>query len=318
MALFITEKQVSQILNVREAFTAVRQAHLDLFKGTAFNTPRTRSRSGTMTLHTLSASSSTLGRSIAKVYSSTKDSIQSHVLLYDNTDGRLLSIIEANELGRYRTAAASLVAAKALSPSNPQTLGIIGTGYQGEALIRAFLSPHSGFPLKKVYLYRRNTEKLSDLCKDTSQKYNIEVTAASSIKDLTTSSDIVITATTSSKPVIDESCISAIKHISAIGSNSLARRELSPRIVTSAKSVVVDSIDTARMESGNLLSPIENGKLHWNQVIELGTLLAGGSPLPDPPGNSSLTIFCSHGLAVQDLYLAAIVEKAVKTQKTVG
>ena len=113
-------------------------------------------------------------------------------------------------------------------------------------------------------------------------------------------------STSSSKPVLnDPEQLTHVRHISAIGSNALSRRELAPRVVTGARKIVVDSIDTAKGEAGDLLSPIENGKLYWSQVSELGSELARKDKESDP----GYTIFCSQGLAVQDLYAGVRVLK---------
>ena len=59
---------------------------------------------------------------------------QGSILLFSTADGRLLSLTDAHEVTRLRTAAASAVATRALARPDACTLALLGTGAQAEAL----------------------------------------------------------------------------------------------------------------------------------------------------------------------------------------
>lgn len=300
MALHITEEQVRSALSPEAAFEAVMQAHRDLAAGSADNTVRARARSSRMSLHSLSAASESIGFAAVKVYSASRSGVQSIVLLYETESGRLVATIEANELGRQRTSAASAVAAAALGGPSPCRLGLIGAGYQGWGVLEAFCRENFAFEVQSIAAYSRTASKLGDFCARAKERFSRSVLAADSAEEVCRNSDILVLATTSSQPVVAADWLDSIRGICALGSNALSRTELPARAVTAASPIVVDSVDVAKLEGGNLLAPIENGKLRWAQVAELGDLLCGRTPLPA----AARFLFCSHGLAVQDLYAA--------------
>ena len=309
MEVLIRESEVATLVSAADAFNTTTEAHLALFRGTATNVTRSRARTPKMSLHTMSAASVALDMACAKVYSGSATGFSSHILLYRVSSGELLAIIEANTIGQLRTAAASAVAAKALVRRPVRTLGVIGAGYQGAGMVRSFCDKATGFPLVKVLLFRRDKVKLGQCVKELGRDYPAQ--AAESLAQLQAESDIIVTTTNSSKPVVVSEGLKNVAHISAVGSNSLARVELEPRVITGASLVVTDSVEGAKAEAGKLLSPIENGKLLWSQVIELSAVLGAlqGAAQLGNFGESGYSVYCSQGLAVQDLFLAALVYK---------
>ena len=95
-------------------------------------------------------------------------------------------------------------------------------------------------------------------------------------------------------------------HVNAAGSNSLIRRELGEDVVRLCSPIVVDSVQTALGEAGDLLPLLEKGRLHARRLVELGDVISGrqtGRSAPD-----QITLFESQGMAVQDLAVAAEIE----------
>ncbi len=76
--------------------------------------------------------------------------------------------------------------------------------------------------------------------------------------------------------------------------------------------VAVDSRDTARRECGELLPLVESGHLRWESVTEIGEIVAGLQP--GRVSDEQITLYKSHGMAVQDLYVAARVLELVRAQ----
>ena len=311
MAIHISEEQVCDVLSPALAFAAVKQAHIDLSAGIADNVVRSRARAQRMSLHILAAASDSLRLAAAKVYSATKGGVSSQVLLFNAESGELLATIEANMLGRRRTAAASAVAAAALLDTRECRIGIIGAGYQGLGLLEAFCDQSFPAKISCVSAFSRSADKRTAFCAQAKQ-LGIDVNCCDSSEEAVRNCDLLVLATTSSQPVVEESWLSEVSCICAIGSNALSRKELPARAVTASKIVVVDSIEAARQEAGDLLETIENEKLRWSQVIELGDLLRGASSRASSISTANYSLFCSQGLAVQDLYAAEAVYSQLK------
>jgi ornithine cyclodeaminase len=100
--------------------------------------------------------------------------------------------------------------------------------------------------------------------------------------------------------------------VNAAGSNSLLRREIDETTVNRAGPVVVDSRPSALKEAGDLLPSLEKGRLHSGMLVELGEVIAGIRPGRKTP--EQITLFESHGMAMQDLIIAAELAKLARAQ----
>jgi len=93
--------------------------------------------------------------------------------------------------------------------------------------------------------------------------------------------------------------------VNAAGSNALQRAELDVEAVRRAGLIVTDSLEQARTECGDLVAALEQGVISWDDVHELGEVVAGHHP-----GRSSaadVTLFESQGVAMEDIAVAARV-----------
>lgn len=128
-------------------------------------------------------------------------------------------------------------------------------------------------------------------------------------------SDIVSTVTTSATPLFDADWLSPGTHINAAGSNSLIRRELGEDVLKRCSPIVVDSIETALREAGDLLPWLEKGRLQARQLLELGDVICGRQT--GRSASAEITLFESQGMAIQDLAVAVRLE-ALARERGVG
>jgi ornithine cyclodeaminase len=125
-------------------------------------------------------------------------------------------------------------------------------------------------------------------------------------------SDIVVTVTSASTPVLQGEWLAPGTHINAAGSNALIRRELDEKAVARAALVCVDSRASALREAGDLLPALEKGRLHEGQLVELGEIVAGIRP--GRMDGQAITLFESQGMAIQDLAVAIRLLKLAHEQ----
>ena len=77
----------------------------------------------------------------------------------------------------------------------------------------------------------------------------------------------------------------------------------------------VDSKEQAQIECGDLVEPVKQGVILWEDVREPGDVIAGKAP--GRPGHRAVTLFESQGLAMQDVVAGArVLERA--RQQAVG
>jgi ornithine cyclodeaminase/alanine dehydrogenase-like protein (mu-crystallin family) len=287
--LFITEEQVREHLTMREAVRLMRESFAELRSGAAQNQPRRRLFLPTGTvLHSMAGA---WGKYLGtKVYATNpKYGAYFFFLLFDAESALPLAHIEANHLGQIRTGAASGYATDLLAAPGASTLAILGSGFQAQTQLDAMREVRS---LKDVRVYSRSEEKRNKFAAETGTR------AVKSAEEAVLGADIVVTATWSKDPVLEAGWVEAGAHVNAMGSNQAQRRELPSDLIARADLIAVDSIEVAKIESGDLLlAPVD---FDDRRIVEL-------AQVERRPEGNPLTIFKSNGLGVEDVAAAAYV-----------
>src|SRR5690606_21357915 len=86
------------------------------------------------------------------------------------------------------------------------------------------------------------------------------------------------------------------------GSNVWLKREIDDVTVARSAVIVVDDRDQARLEAGDLLWPMERGRVQWYQVHQLGDVAVGRVRRTGP---EDITLFLSQGIALADVAVGA-------------
>ncbi len=289
----ITEADVRQHLPMADAIAALREAFAGWRAEAAQNQARRRMVLPTgACLHQLAGA--WRGYFGTKVYSTHPDhGAWFHVLLYDAATARPLALIEADWLGQIRTGAATGLATDLLAPKEASTLGLIGSGFQAAGQLAAIRCVRK---LRAVKVWSRNTANAEKFA----QEHGVEV--AVSAEDAVRDAEIVVTATSSREPVLEADWVKPGAHINAVGSNQRRKRELPPELITRASLIAVDSLEQAKLESGDLLL----AHIDWNddRLIELKDVTER------PEG---ISIFKSNGLGLEDVAVAALVYERLRT-----
>jgi alanine dehydrogenase len=74
--------------------------------------------------------------------------------------------------------------------------------------------------------------------------------------------------------------------------------------------VCCDWLEQARIESSDLIEPVETGVLDWLEVHELQEVVAG--ELPGRQSPEDIVVFKSNGIAAWDVAVAAAVVEAAR------
>lgn len=305
MAIFLRESDVERLANMKMALDAVEQAFRLQGELKAEDASRGRCALEKGYLHVMGASLPTLNFAGLKAYTSVAGTTRFHVLLYDGQDGKLLAVIEADKLGQLRTGAASGVATKYMARQDCSKVGIFGTGWQARAQLEAVCAVR---PIKTVMAYGRDKDRRDEFCKQMSKSLGIAVYPAANPEDAAKDMDIVITATTSKEPVCKGEWLAKGTHINAIGANFLHKQELDVEAVSRCACVVVDSVEQARLESGDLARAAEAGVFFWEDARELGLVVVGD--FPGREDESEITLFKSNGIALEDVAFGSKIYQA--------
>ncbi|MGD0616328.1 MAG: ornithine cyclodeaminase family protein [Bryobacteraceae bacterium] len=293
--LFLTESEVRDLLPMTEAIRLVRLAFEALARGEAQSQPRRRLilKTGSM-LHQLPGA---YGKYFGMKFYATnpKYGMTSLFSMYDAETAKPLALMEANWLGQIRTGAASGYATSLMANPDADTLGVIGAGFQARSQVEAMRAVR---PIRTVRVWSRRQEKR--------EKFAAEMNAAAvgTAEEAVRGAQIVVTATYSKEPVIDDSWIEPGAHINAMGSNIADRRELPEALVKRAGVIAVDALDAAKLEAGDLIIPN-----YWSNVVELQQIKAGWSA-------KRISIFKSVGLGMEDVAVGSYVYEQALERKS--
>ena len=303
MSLFLNESDVRQLLTMDLALDAVEESHRALSRAKAIDIPRQRTRLPQTALHILQGALPERDAIGYKAYTSNRSGVRFLVHVFSAASGVLRVVLEGDYLGMMRTGAASGVATRVLARPDAEVLGVFGAGWQAEGHIEAIAAVRK---LRRVKVFARHADKLAAFCTKMSERLQLDVVVAASPEETVRESDIVSTITTASTPLFDAAWLSPGTHVNGAGSNSVIRREIGEDVLKVCKPIVVDSVDTALKEAGDLLPLLEKGRLSERQMVELGDILIGAQPGRTSP--EQITVFESQGMAIQDIAVAVRLE----------
>jgi ornithine cyclodeaminase/alanine dehydrogenase-like protein (mu-crystallin family) len=304
--LYIKEEQVRRLVNVPETIDFLDQAFRDQAAGRAFTNPRNRLRLPQAALHMMAGAIP--GYFGYKAYAVAPGHAQFFFYLFESKTATLLAVMEADALGQTRTGAATGLATRILSNPDASEVTLFGAGWQAESQLIAMDAVRK---LRCVHIVNRNAERREAFIKKMQPQVKAALVAARSPEEAVRSSDIVTMITTSREPLLKGEWLKPGTHINAAGGNSLLRREVDDESVLRSTKLVVDSIEQARIEAGELTAVIETGRRHWEDFVELRDVVAGLKP--GRSATTDITFFKSLGIAMEDVAIGKIVyERAVE------
>jgi ornithine cyclodeaminase/alanine dehydrogenase-like protein (mu-crystallin family) len=306
LPLYLTEANVNSLLAPADALEAVEGCFRRLAAGAVENRPRERLRLEDGAFAVMAAVDRELKLAGLKAYTWLPGGTPFVVVLFDTERAELAGVIEADKLGQLRTGAASGIAATYLARSGASSLGVLGCGWQARSQVACIREALPG--IERVVAYCRTPERLAAFCKETGAQ------AGESHRD-PAACDVVVTVTTSRDPVLRGEWLRDGTLVCAVGANDPRARELDNVVLERAAFVCCDSREQARLESGDLIEPVEAGVLDWLEVHELQEVVAG--ELEGRQSDDDIVVFKSNGIAAWDVAIGAVaLEKARK--KKVG
>ncbi len=298
MPLYLTEAEVNEVLTMELALESVEEAFRLMSEGGATNPPRSRIRLPDGGLFNfMCAAAPGAGVMGLKAYGVTRGNpVRFYVQLFSTDTGELLALLEAGDLGQVRTGAASGVATKYMARENSATVGVIGSGYQARTQLEAVCAVR---PIESVRVFSRTAERRERFATRMGERLGIDIAPVDSGEECVADADVVITMTSTNRPVLNGEWLSEGTHINAAGANHWMRRELDGNAVRRSDVIVTDEIEQAKLECGDLIYPAELGSIRWEQVRSLADVVGGTAPGRN--SDADITLFESQGLAVQDI-----------------
>ncbi len=306
-ALSISEREVSQTLTIRKSIQLVRKAYVKRARGRVLEPLRIWfTVPGGASFYFMPAHVLGLGTVSAKVVSvnprnrnGSLPSTSASIFVFDSKTGSELAQIAGDSLTAIRTAASSALATDILALKELDTLGIIGTGKQAQAHVRAIMEVRN---VSRVLVYSRSKAHRAAFVRSVSKNIRVPVSAAISTEEVARKSDALVMATSSRVPLFNGSIVPLGTHVNAIGSALPNSREMDTTLVKRSV-LVVDSMEQAVETYGDIMIPLEEKAITRSHIrAELGELILNPSIIDRE--RNDITIFKAGGLGVLDAVFA--------------
>ena len=198
-----------------------------------------------------------------------------------------------------RTAVAGQICASSLA-NEIHCIGIIGTGVQARLQVEYLQNITQ---CREIMVWGRNVDKVRKYKKDMERK-GFTVSIKTNAKDVCKGCNLIITTTASKDPIIFKDDLQPGTHITAVGADTIGKRELGEGVLGLANTVVADSVVQC-VERGEISHALSAREIKTKQICELGHILSGKSI--GRKNSKHITIADLTGVAVQDVQIATAV-----------
>lgn len=218
------------------------------------------------------------------------------VVLLDASTGMCKAVLLDNGyLTDLRTGLAGAVAARHLAPQNIDTVGVVGAGAQARYQIESLRLVRD---FRQLLVYSRNKDKAAAYASEMSAKFGIDIRAVDDCETLVRASQLVVTTTPSTTPIIKADWLHPGLHITAMGSDLPGKQELEADVLTRADIVVCD-----RQAQCAIIGELQHAS-QTVSTIELGDITSRKTT--GRMSQEQITVCDLTGVGVQDTAIGAL------------
>jgi ornithine cyclodeaminase/alanine dehydrogenase-like protein (mu-crystallin family) len=305
----ISEEQIRSAVRPVELVAAMRSAFIDVSAG------RIRTTFGLLELddgdvHLKAASAVNGPMAVVKVSSWVPSNRQRHLptgsggvlVLNACTGAPIVFLADGGHLTNARTAAAGALTTDLLASASARTVAVLGAGLQAELQVLTLAELRK---FERLLIWARRQEAALELAGRLDKELPaVAVTAVDRPRDAVEGAEIVITATASQKALIEGDWLRPGQHVTAMGADDAAKRELDLACLRRADRLVVD-LRRQTCATAEIGAAIQDGTFKEDGVVELGEVLTGSAE--GRRDDTEITIGKLTGLAAQDLAAARFV-----------
>jgi ornithine cyclodeaminase/alanine dehydrogenase len=314
--LILSDRDIAGLLTMGEAIDAVEGAFAQLYRGKVVMPTRSTimlpEYNGSISfMPSYLEESKAQATKIISIYPDNPKrglpTTAAWIVVNDPETGQVEAFMDATYLTGVRTGAVSGVAVKYLAPKDARVAAVFGAGVQARNQAWAATTVRK---LDEIRVYDPIKLAVDRFAEDMEKRLGIPIIKSVSGDEACRGADIVLTATTSKTPVVKRAWLGDKVHVSAIGAFYPDWRELETDIIRDAK-VVIDDWEAIRLESGDILIPIQEGAIKESHIYaELGEIVTGEKL--GRTNSDGLTVFKSVGIAIQDSSVANLVLRKIK------
>ncbi|HEY8885534.1 MAG TPA: ornithine cyclodeaminase family protein [Chloroflexota bacterium] len=305
----IGRAEIRQIIDMREAIDAAREAFVALASGTAQVPLRLHLNTANGTSLFMPAHAPALGTVGLKLVTVTpanpargRPTVQAVAILVDEASGAPVALLEGTYLTQLRTGAAMGLGAELLAHPAADTVVLFGAGATAQTSLWAVCSVRPVQDVRVVHPHAEHFQAFVTAMRAYLGDATPSIRRVESPVDALRGASIVLTATSSPTPVFSGEALEPGSYVGALGAYTPQTRELDTQTILRSR-LVVDTRAGALAEAGEVVLPIQEGRLLPEQIYaEIGEIALG-----ERPGRTAaedIFVFKSVGNAMQDLTLA--------------
>lgn len=297
MTLVLSTDDVNKVLSMPECIEVMKATFKDFYSGRAVNRPRIRYTAESPLEGAKYATNVHVGAvpgcGVAAVrvgsylraaetnaerrekYRQVGARSTSLVFLYSLETSELICILPEHSIDG-RVGATTAVAACQLAKPGAHRLGLFGSGNQARMNLEALLLAIPA--IDEVRVFSPNPEHLQAFAADVKRRLGRSVLTVSEPREVVKGADIVTCATNSSRPVFPGEWIEPGQLVTTIVSSDVVdmRTEVDETTIARAEMIYVNDIAAiGANQQHELLDPLDQGKISWEGVHELGEVLHG-------------------------------------------
>ena len=222
------------------------------------------------------------------------------MVLLDSKTGIIKAVLlDQGYLTDIRTAIAGAIASKHLANLEVKSVGIIGAGMQAQLQLESLMMVRKP---TTAYIWARNKNKVDLYINAMKKKIKIDFINCTSVQEVCEKSEILITTTPSTIPLIKNDWLKKGMHITAMGSDAEHKNELDPMIIKSCDLYIPDKQSQTNI-LGELNHAIKKEFISVNkQFVELGNVIK--NPSLGRNSKNDITVCDLTGTGVQDTAIA--------------
>jgi len=292
-AIWITESEVAELIDLGEAIGALEAALREEAGGAAQNMTKTLLQYGKNNLHAIGGK---LGNIVgAKSWTHTEAGTCPLLLLWSAEDGSLVAVIEAFALGSLRTGAISGVAASWMAQEDASVMAIAGTGKQALAQVGTMLAV---LPIERLQIYSPREESRRAFAAKVGTEYGVETRDCASMEEACRGAHVVTLVTRATQPLLNASMLGRGAHLNAVGAIAPDGEEFAQDVFGRATLVAVDNLPGVQQHSREFITQFGSGG--WDRVRPLSALIASGRRRHEA---DDVSLFKAMGMGISDLAL---------------
>jgi alanine dehydrogenase len=310
MAIYLTEAEIGDLLTMDETLRVLEEMFAARARGEIVNRPRVRLPIIGGAYNLMPAGWIERGVVGHKTYTASAKGASFQIVLYAADGSGLLAVMSGGRISGLRTGGATGLAARVLAgAASGGPVAVIGAGFQATQQVIGIVTATGA---TDVRVWSRSADKREAFAARMAESTGVGVRPAPTVEAALDGAPIVVTITNSAEPVLLADQVASGTTVIAAGNNTWLRSEVDPALFAKADLVVVDDIDNARLEAGELMRAAELGMISWDRVVALGDIISGTRAGRTNPGQ---VVVCElQGIGIEDVAVAERVYRLAVEQ----